>query len=601
MNPLQFHERINLRVPPRELWRFLYDTDRLNRAIRLPAVSFLPHPDKKRKGHFTAEARLGLLPLRYEEFPFEWVQESFYRAMRRFDSGLFKEIAGGIRMKPSADGTELEVYADVTPRGAVGRLFARALLKRTSIDKVMSQARAFEDGYLRSEKRPPEPGTKDVSITQLESRLAQLSVASVDQAFTGRLKELLTNGTDIEVSHMRPFELADRWEKDRYEVLRFFLHATKAGLVDLNWEILCPHCKAPAETGASLADLEQQAVCETCEKSFRVDLANSVEAVFSVNHGVRPARRKTYCIGGPAGSPRILAQFRLEPGETRNVRLGTVPGLLTVRSYQSAGLVPLEVSESGPAALSVTCGPQLSVSSSRMAAGEAEVSITNTLADECLLVFERETWRETAATAAIVSTIQEFRDLFPQEAVAPGQEIAVGRLAVLFTDLQGSTDLYERVGDVKAFDFVQSHFQFLLRLVAKHRGGVVKTMGDAIMAVFNSGLDAASAAVAMQEDWQAFVTRYRLPTQVRLKVGLHEGPAVVFNNKGAQDYFGTTVNMTARLQAQAQGGEIVISQMLHDDPDVSRFLASHFPSMERFTAHLKGISEDQPLYRLQVA
>jgi class 3 adenylate cyclase len=326
-----------------------------------------------------------------------------------------------------------------------------------------------------------------------------------------------------------------------------------------------------------------------------------VEAVFSVNAGVRPARQKVYCIGGPAGSPRILAQIRLEPGETRKVRLSVLPGLLILRSYQSGGRVPLEVTESGSATLTVTCGAQLSVSSARMAAGGAEVLLNNTLSDECLLVFERETWRETAATAAIVSTIQEFRDLFPEEAVAPGQEIAVGRLAVLFTDLQGSTDLYERVGDVKAFDFVQSHFQYLLGLVAKHRGGVVKTMGDAIMAVFNSGLDAASAAVAMQEDWEAFVPHYQLPTQIRLKVGLHEGPAVVFNNKGAQDYFGTTVNMTARLQAQARGGEIVISQTVHDDPDVGAFLRSRFSLMEPFTAHLKGIAEDQPLYRLKLS
>lgn len=580
------------------MWRFLYDTDRLNRSLKLPSISFQPDPDKKRKGHYVARARLGPIVLRYDEYPFEWIEEQYYHVLRRFQSGPFGALDGGVRLTPTPTGTDLEVFAAVTPRGVLGRLMAQALFKQMSIDKVVAQAKAFEEGFLKSEKLPPSPSARDVSINQLEARLKTLAAAPVEARLIPRLKELLVEASDIEVTRIRPFELADRWDEERYEVLRFLLHATKAGLVDLHWEILCPHCKAPAETGKSMADIRAQAACETCETSFRVDLANSVEAVFSVNLGIRNARRDIYCIGGPANSPRIMGQFRLEPGESRREHLSSGPGLLVVRSYQAAGLVPLEVAESGPTELTVKCGAQLSCSSSRMASGAATVHLRNDLSVECLLVFERETWRESAATAAIVTTIQEFRDLFPEEAVAPGQEIAVGRLAVLFTDLSGSTDLYERVGDIKAFDFVQSHFQYLLKLVARHRGGVVKTMGDAIMAAFNSGLDAASAAVAMQEDWEAFISHYNLPTAIRLKVGLHQGPTVVYNNKGAQDYFGGTVNMAARIQAQAHGGDIVISQTLRDDPDVRAFVEARFPHIEPFSAHLKGIAADQPLHRL---
>lgn len=601
MNALQFSERLTLRVPPRELWRFLYDTDRLNRSMRIPSISFQPDPDKKRKGHYLAEMRFGPLRIRYDEYPFEWVEERFYMVLRRFHSGPFAELRGGIRMAPAASGTDLEIFGEVTPRGAVGRLLAHALLRKMAIDKVVAQVRAFEQGYLRSEKLPPSPSARDVAINQLESRLKILRSAPVDVNLIPLLKELVVEASDIEVTRIRAFELADRWDKERYKVLRFLLHATKAGIVDLNWEILCPHCKAPTATGATMSTIVAQSACETCEMSFRVDLANSVEAVFSVNRGIRDARREVYCIGGPANSPRIMAQFRLEPGEARDERVAAEPGLLVVRSYQSAGIVPLEVSETGPHEVTMTCGAQISASSARVASGAATIGLRNELKGECLLVIERETWRESAATAAIVTTIQEFRDLFPEEAVAPGQEIAMGRLAVLFTDLSGSTDLYERVGDVKAFDFVQSHFQFLLRLVAKHRGGVVKTMGDAIMAAFNSGLDAASAAVAMQEEWEAFISRYELPSAIRLKVGVHQGPTVAFNNKGAQDYFGGTVNMSARIQAQAKGGEIVISQALRDDPDVRMFVEARFPHIEPFLAHLKGIAADQSLHRLIVA
>jgi class 3 adenylate cyclase len=242
----------------------------------------------------------------------------------------------------------------------------------------------------------------------------------------------------------------------------------------------------------------------------------------------------------------------------------------------------------------------LSVSSGHVSSGPADLVLRNETDGECLVVVERQIWRETAATAAMVTTIQEFRDLFPAEAVAAGQEIGMGRLAVLFTDLSGSTSLYERVGDAKAFDLVQSHFQFLVGVVARHRGGVVKTMGDAIMAAFNSGVDALSAAAVMQEDWNGFVGHHHLPPEVRLKVGVHQGPTVAFNNKGAQDYFGTTVNMAARIQGTAAGGDIVISRAVYEDPDARSLLESRFATTESFNARLKGISEDQTLHRLRV-
>ena len=432
----------------------------------------------------------------------------------------------------------------------------------------------------------------------MEARIKALEKAPIQKDLIELLQELLTEGSINEVTRLRPFELANRWDADRYEVLRLMLHATKTGLVDLNWEILCPHCKAPTGGGPRLSDVKSKAICQTCEISFDVDLANSVEAVFGVNQAVRKAKRDVYCIGGPANSPRIMAQFRLKGAETRVASLATSPGLLFVRSYQSTGIVPLESAVTGSEALTVTCGPLLAVSSARLAASGAAVTLVNALPDENLLVFEHETWRSSAATAAIVTTIQEFRDLFPLEAVAPGQEISVGRLTVLFTDLSGSTALYENVGDVKAFDFVQSHFQYLGRLVARHRGGLVKTMGDAIMASFNSPSDALSAALSMQEDWEAFMTKYRLPNEVRLKVGLHEGPAVAFNNQGAQDYFGTTVNMAARIQAQAGGGEVVISRALLDDTEIAPILSGLPRPVEPFEVRLKGIAETQTLYRL---
>ena len=87
-------------------------------------------------------------------------------------------------------------------------------------------------------------------------------------------------------------------------------------------------------------------------------------------------------------------------------------------------------------------------------------------------------------------SLQVFRDLFAEATLRPGDEAAVGQVALLFTDLRGSTALYERVGDAAAFNIVREHFAFLGSIVRDHDGAVVKTIGDAVMASFGDPADA---------------------------------------------------------------------------------------------------------------
>jgi adenylate cyclase len=243
------------------------------------------------------------------------------------------------------------------------------------------------------------------------------------------------------------------------------------------------------------------------------------------------------------------------------------------------------------------------------------LEIENTLPIEALAVVERETWKESAATAALVTSIQDFRDLYPSEAVAPGEEIGIESLAVLFTDLKGSTELYQKLGDGKAFAFVQNHFRYLVSAVSLHRGGVVKTMGDAVMATFASGRDALEAAVEMQRDWDSFrsdrfntVGRRQLGVEHRsksdfeditLKIGIHQGPAIAINNAGKLDYFGTMVNKAARVQAQSTGDDIVFSLSVAEDPEVRRYLATTGMKEEIVSVPLKGLEGDHILHRIR--
>jgi adenylate cyclase len=596
-DPISLTARASVTLPPERIWAFLSDTDRMNRAISLPAIRFVPIPDPSKKGHFRAETHvLGML-VEYEEFPWNWVEPRYYEMKRRFASGPIEEIRGGIRMEPTSSGTDLEAWASITPRSWIGKLAAKGIGAKAG-KEIVALVRAFE-AHARDEQAAPAPGLPppaNVNVDVLEARLAASGVTGP----ADRLKAFLLTASDLEVIRMRPYMLADQWGEDRTALLRYFLHIARSGVLDLAWSVLCPSCRVATSRTRKLSEMKSKAHCDTCQIEFGADLAASIEARFSVNPAVRRARTETFCIGGPANMPDILAQLRLEPGEKRREVLPLKRGGVRIRCYQSPGVRELKVG-SGGTSVSVRCRPDgLQVDVGQVAEGPVAVDVENPLAVEALLVVERETWKDLAATAAVVTSLQEFRDLFPAEAVAPGEELAVASLAVLFTDLKGSTDLYQRAGDPRAFTLVQNHFRYLTETVAACRGGVVKTMGDAIMAVFGSGRDAVEAAVRMQRGWCDFQEGRPDAEGILLKVGVHQGTSIAINNVGRLDYFGTTVNTAARVQGQATGGDIVMSAGLAEDPDVKKYLIAEGLRSEESRAWLKGLAGEHRLIRLRL-
>src|SRR5208283_4862139 len=92
--------------------------------------------------------------------------------------------------------------------------------------------------------------------------------------------------------------------------------------------------------------------------------------------------------------------------------------------------------------------------------------------------------RKPFLSAQRLLTNQVFRDIYGTDTIDVDQRLKITSLTFLFTDLKGSTALYERVGDLVAFDLVRAHFHALLEIIAAEKGAVVKTIGDAVMATF---------------------------------------------------------------------------------------------------------------------
>jgi class 3 adenylate cyclase len=192
---------------------------------------------------------------------------------------------------------------------------------------------------------------------------------------------------------------------------------------------------------------------------------------------------------------------------------------------------------------------------------------------------------------------QSYRELFRGETPGRGSSLAIRSLCFLFTDLESSTALYDRVGDMKALAMVRDHFGILREKVASHGGAVVKTIGDAVMATFDDPRAAMAAALQMEP---ALRSKGRT-RELSVKVGLHVGSCVAIDSNDRLDYFGQTVNIAARVQALAGGGEVVCTDTVWNVPDTHTEVAARGLVARREHATLKGVAGRVAVTRIKAA
>jgi len=192
-------------------------------------------------------------------------------------------------------------------------------------------------------------------------------------------------------------------------------------------------------------------------------------------------------------------------------------------------------------------------------------------------------------------TTQTFRDLFRSEVIKASEGIGVKSITLLFTDVKGSTELYERIGDLNAFSLVQRHFERLLDVTVRNNGAIIKTIGDAIMASFLKPADAVKAALAMRKEIAAFNADQPSGALI-LKIGIHTGATIAVTLNDRLDYFGQNVNIAARIQGIAEAGEICLSEDVQADEKAAALLATM--PVQSSKSKLRGMREDFHVFRI---
>ncbi len=599
-----------LRASPEALWPLVADTNRFNRDTGLPAV----HADGAEGGEGLRRrlrvARFGLT-VAWEEAPFEWLRPYRFAVLRRYRAGPVATMRVRVELQPlPGGGTRLRYHTWIRARNLLG-LAGIPIVMAVSRRRFGAVFRRYDRealGIAGALKPAPlvsaPPGSAQLAPGgegRLQAARRRLLEDGAGPALTARLLETVAHGDELALAHLRPYALADGWRAPRRDVLELCLRATRAGLLDLQWDVLCPLCRGAKASSATLAGLSDQVHCATCNIDFGVNFDRAVELTFRPNGAVRPIEVGEFCVGGPQVTPHIVAQQLLAPGERREIALPLETGRHRVRTLARPGGQFLVASERGATAAAITVAPN------GWPVGETELSLLprltlqNETAHEQLVILERMAWTDQAATAAEVTALQLFRDLFSSEVLRRDQRISVGSLTVLFTDLRDSTRLYQAIGDAPAFGRVLDHFAVLGEAVAGEGGAIVKTIGDAVMAVFPRPVAALRAMLAAQRRLAAQQTS---GPPLLLKAGIHAGPCIAVTLNERLDYFGSVVNLASRLERFSSGEDVIVSDAVRGDPEVEALLAAPASSMiaEPFAGQLKGFEDRQfRLWRVRAA
>ena len=606
MNEVVITRSFDLQSSREELWPLITDTDLINRMSGMGSVALTPL-EGAGSARFVVETTLDGFPVQYLEQPYQWESPRWFRIRRDMKSGATRSLQMGFKLEVSGQGTrlELELRLDpVTPllnpiaRFLAGQRLAKMEGVFTTLD---SQYQACKrDGYVECMpySRAHEYNERRIADEELRrvSSTLELTLGEDLRELGKRLSAFVEAAHDAELLRIRPYELADRWEVDRHQLLNVCLKSVEVGLLDMSWDIVCPSCQTASSRLAHLYELQPEGHCQFCDIDFDLPLDRAIEATFRPNPTVRLLVDQQFCSGGPARTPHVLGQWVLEGRARREVTLPDLEGRF--RFFFRGGIKrPVLLTTDGETRGEVTLG-QHGGELLRLVPG-ATVTLVSEVEDDRHVKFERTVWSQQSATAFDLSTNQLFRRAFGGEILGEGRRLKVTDVSLLFSDLTASTALYTQAGDAQAFQVVQEHFDLLEDVIAAHRGAIVKTIGDAIMAAFLSEKDALQCAIAMQEAWRDFNASMSGPAaDCFLKIGVHSGGCYAVTANKVLDYFGQTVNVAARLQGAAREREIVVTQDLADRAEERGWLGQARVT-DRFDAVLKGL--DRPVASARLA
>ncbi|MEZ4363928.1 MAG: DUF5939 domain-containing protein [Kofleriaceae bacterium] len=558
---LEWCWHFDLPAAPDPLWRVISDTSRLNRALGVAEMKF-----EARGQELWGVAKNGGVRHEWLEVPWNWVAGQWLTCVRVYRRGFSKVMYAIHRLEPLERGCRVYLYFGAVPRGPLGAAALRLGFPSLGrgyqqlLPAIAERLEAIRPAQLEL----PAPELSPQAVQRLDAVRAQLIEEGLLREGVERLLEWIRAGDEADLYRIQVLERARAWNLDERELLRVALHATRAGVLTLSWDTICPHCRGVTQENPALGTLRSAASCPVCDVEFDTLSERAVEVTFHVHSSIRDVAKRYFCSAEPATKDHIHAQLVVPAGQVAVISPQLPVGRYRMRRHGEQRYAYLDVDASGADVVRWSDEDGAVV----RAAPGAAVEIENDDARDRLFILERARWVDHALRPGQLLSLPDFRDLFSEDYVAADVQLAVGEQTLLFTDVVGSTAFYVERGDPGAFVEIKRHFDEVFAIVAEHHGVAIKTIGDAVMAAFVSPVDAVRASHAIH---RAFSPQ-RADSAIRLRISLNTGPCIAVRFNANIDYFGGTVNIAAKLQSLAEAWQVAMSEATYQAPGVQEYL-----------------------------
>ena len=583
---------------PETIWPFVADSARINEIAGMPAYKVEERADADGRIHRLASIKYGPIRVKWEEEFGEWQENRWLTQTRHFINGPFGRFIAAAEVYPEGTGSRMVFSAEFECLGVLGLLaklsgqIGREGDKRLGAIERMIRELETPDHLAGATARE---AAKPAACRRLGTLIADLAGDPASHSLAPKLADFLLHAPIVALRSIRPLSMARFWHATPEDTVELFLAAQRLGIMVMGWDLLCPRCRGAKARVEHLHELPQAAHCSSCNIDYGRDFTRNVELTFHPEPWLRPLPEGELCLLGQGTTPHVKFQAEVAARARKSFAMALRPGPYRFRTVEVGGGADTEIGADGMI-------PEVTASGRDVALGPSghkdEIVVSNDTDRPLFFVVEDRNWARDALTGERVIAMPAFRRLCPEQLLRPGDDVEIGRVAIVFTDLQGSTKLYDALGDATAFHLVRDHFAFLSERVERHNGLIVKTVGDAVMAAFHDPADAVRAVLSIQDEVADF-NRGRGDGGVILKLGLHLGSCIAVTAGGVLDYFGSAVNTASRLEHQCRGGEVIVSDAVLADSEAREALKGRMVTED--SATLRGLIEPVRFVRVGAA
>jgi len=336
-HPVEYYSQYHFNADTETLWPVLSDTSGINEQMGLSKIDF-----SESNGRRYGKSELGGRTHIWEEFPWQWEYGQYIYIERLYSAGwcLFVRVFIVLHENPTG-GTDLTINFGWIPRDPFSALVLSiagdGFMRRygQAIDLLSGmQLGGRGDSSASGSAGFVVPVQKMALVTenpQIDAIAEGLRAKDLPSSDISVFIDYFKKGTPSDLYRMRPKILAKQLGIADQDLLRLMLNATRDGLLNMSWDLICPHCRGVRKSVEHLWDIPQSGACEVCQIEFDTTDIDSLEISFHPNPTIKKSEETLFCSAEPAKKSHILIQKVLNPGQDHRVVLAYPEGRYRMR------------------------------------------------------------------------------------------------------------------------------------------------------------------------------------------------------------------------------------------------------------------------------